>query len=84
MCTGSVPFARQRFVTNNTVANPTSQEHTPESWYDERRRQKVERKSTDRTNKDVPALRQSKIRGREMVFSLLVTAKAEEEDMVRH
>lgn len=32
---------------------------------------------------DVPALRRSKVRGREMVFALLKAARAEEEGMVR-
>lgn len=32
---------------------------------------------------DIPALRRSKVRGRQMVFSLLEAARIEEEDMVR-
>lgn len=35
------------------------------------------------STEDVPALRRSKVRGRQMVFSLLEAARIEEEDMVR-
>lgn len=71
---------RHGSVTENAAATQAPQ-HEAKSWYGEGRRSRVQ-KAGDRVSDDIPALRRSKIRGRDMVFSLLEAARVEEEEMV--
>lgn len=71
---------RHGSVTKTAAATQASQ-HQAESWHDKKRSSRLQR-SADWVD-DIPALRRSKIRGRDMVFSLLEAARVEEEELVR-